>query len=228
MTEVLARNAGQSLSTNPALLETVSGVADGAAQFPIFNSVPLYLRETLVFPYTEGARFQNEVFRRMGKDAFTEVFRRPPTTSQQILHPAKYFDRVEPGMPSFAPLALGKGYKDLTECVLGELDHAILIRQYGTAAQADAIAPHWRAGRYSLVENRSQGRVVLRYVSEWDSPGKARDFFVFYKQVLRKKWKSMEIAREDPEEISGTGDDGRFIVTLTGSQVSSTEGLAVK
>lgn len=228
MTEVLARNAGQSLATNPSLLDAVNGVADGAAQFPIFNSVPLYLRETLVFPYTEGARFQNAVFRRMGKDAFTEVFRRPPTTSQQILHPAKYFDHVEPGMPSFAPLALGKGYKDLTEGMLGELDHAILIRQYGTAAQADAIAPHWKAGRYALVENRSQGRIVLRYVSEWDSPDKARDFFAFYKQVLRKKWKTMEIARESPEEISGTGDDGLFVVTLAGSQVSSTEGLAVK
>jgi len=228
MTEVLARNAGQSLATNPALLESVNTVAEGAAQFPIFNSVPLYLRETLVFPYTEGARFQNAVFRRMGKDGFTEVFRRPPTTSQQILHPAKYFDRVEPEIPAFPPLTLGKGYKDLSEGMLGELDHAILIRQYGTAAQADAIAPHWKAGRYSLVENRSRAHIVLRYVSDWDSLDSARDFFHFYKQVLRKKWKIMEIAGESAGEISGTGDDGAFIVKLIGSQVSSTEGLAVK
>lgn len=228
MTEVLARNAGQSLSTNPSLLESVNSVAEGAAQFPIFNSVPLYLRETLVFPYTEGARFQNAVFRRMGKDGFTEVFRHPPTTSQQILHPAKYFERVEPAIPVFPPLALGKGYKDLTDGMLGELDHAILIRQYGTAAQADAIASHWKAGRYLLLENRSKARIVLRYVSEWDSPDIARDFFRLYRQVLRKKWKSMDIAHESAEEISGTGDDGSFVVKLTGSRVSSTEGLAVK
>ncbi len=112
--------------------------------------------------------------------------------------------------------------------MLGELDHAILIRQYGTAAQADAIAPHWKAGRYLLLENRSLERIVLRYVSEWDSPDTARDFFRLYRQVLRKKWKSMDIAHESEDEISGTGDDGSFVVRLTGSRVSSTEGLAVK
>ena len=41
---------------------------------PVFNSVPLYLRETLVFPYTEGGRFQNAVYEKMGKAAFAEVF----------------------------------------------------------------------------------------------------------------------------------------------------------
>ncbi len=61
MTEVLARNAGQSLSTNPSLLESVNSVAEGASQFPIFNSVPLYLRETLVFPYTEEGRIHGGI-----------------------------------------------------------------------------------------------------------------------------------------------------------------------
>src|ERR1051325_5373864 len=63
MTEALARRAGQSVSGNPELLEAMSGASDtGSSQFPVFNSVPLYLRETLVFPYTEGARFQNAVY----------------------------------------------------------------------------------------------------------------------------------------------------------------------
>src|SRR5437899_1554300 len=66
MTEALARAAGQSLASNAGLLEAVSGVAEGSSQFPVFNSVPLYLRETLVFPYTEGARFQDAVIRKMG------------------------------------------------------------------------------------------------------------------------------------------------------------------
>ena len=90
MTEVEARSAGQSLLSSPGLLEAASGLAEsGASQFPVFNSVPLYLRETLVFPYTEGARFQDAVIHKMGTAAFAEVFRRPPDSSQQILHPEK-------------------------------------------------------------------------------------------------------------------------------------------
>src|SRR5260370_33415568 len=102
MTEALARRAGQSVPGNPALLEAMSGAYDtGSSQFPVFNSVPLYLRETLVFPYTDGARFQNAVYGKMGQAAFAEVFRRPPDTTQQILHPSKYFDRVKPTVPAF-------------------------------------------------------------------------------------------------------------------------------
>src|SRR5262249_61171951 len=135
-----------------------------------------------------GAGFQNAVYLKMGKPAFAEVFRRPPDTTQQILHPGKYFDRVEPATPDLPKVQPGKGFRDLTEGMLGELDHAILIRQYGSRQQADAIAPHWKGGRYWLIESKSKDRVILRYVSEWDSPQLAHEFFRFYAHVLRKKW----------------------------------------
>ena len=227
MTEVQARRAGQSIATTPGLLDAMSGATDeGSSQYPVFNSVPLYLRVTLVFPYTEGGRFQNAVYAKMGKAAFAEVFRHPPDTSQQILHPAKYFDHIEPTRPAFPQLAHGKGYKDLSEGMLGELDHSILIRQYGTSQEAGAIAPHWKGGRYSLVENKSEARVILRYVSEWDSAEIAGDFFRFYGQVLRKKWKKMDVTAERDDSLSGMGDDGYFVVRRSGALVSSVEGLA--
>jgi hypothetical protein len=226
MTEVQARRTNQSISGNPALLDAMSGGAEGSAQFPVFNSVPLYLRETLVFPYTEGARFQNAVYAKMGKDAFAEVFRRPPETTQHILHPLKYFDRVGPTMPALPKVEPGKGFKDLAEGMLGELDHAILIRQYGTREQAESIASHWRGGRYWLIENKAKDRVILRYVSEWDSPAIAEDFFRFYAQVLRKKWTKMEVTGESEGMLSGIGDDGYFVVRRREGLVSSVEGLA--
>ena len=110
--------------------------------------------------------------------------------------------------------------------MLGELDHAILIRQYGSREQADSIASHWRGGRYWLIENKSKNRVILRYVSEWDSPAIAQDFFRFYAQVLRKKWKKMEVTGESEGMLSGMGDDGYFIVRWTEGLVWSVEGMA--
>ena len=162
----------------------------------------------------------------MGQAAFAEVFRHPPDTSQQVLHPAKYFDHIVPTVPAFPQVAVGKGFKNLSEGMLGELDHAILIRQYGTSQEAGAIAPHWKGGRYSLIENKLQGRVILRYVSEWDSAQIAQDFFRIYGQALRKKWKKMEVAGEGDDTLSGMGDDGYFLVRRSGAIVSSVEGLA--
>ncbi len=229
MTEVMARRNGQSVAKNPELLDAMSGASaedEPSPQYPVFNSVPLYLRETLIFPYTEGARFQNAVYKKKGAASFAEVFRRPPDTSQQILHPDKYFDHVEATQPPFPKIAPGKGFKDLSEGMLGELDHSILLRQYGAGQEAADIAPHWKGGRYSLIENKKQQRVILRYVSQWDSPESARDFFHFYPRALGKKWKKLEIASQNEDTVSGTGDDGYFVVKLTGAVVSSVEGLA--
>jgi hypothetical protein len=229
MTEVMARRNGQSVVNSPELLDAMSGASADetpSPQYPVFNSVPLYLRETLIFPYTEGARFQNAVYKKKGAASFAEVFRHPPDTSQQILHPDKYFDHVEATQPSFPKIAPGKGFKDLSEGMLGELDHSILLRQYGAGEEAADIAPHWKGGRYSLIENKKQQRVILRYVSQWDSPESARDFFRFYPRALGKKWKKLEIAVQNDDTVSGTGDDGYFVVKLTGAVVSSVEGLA--
>ncbi len=227
MAETLARRAGQSIASNPELLDAMSGASEeGGSQYPVFNSVPLYLRETLIFPYTEGGRFQNAVYEKMGKAAFAEVFRRPPDTTQQILHPQKYFAHVEPADPAFPRVSPGKGFKELSEGMLGELDHAILVRQYGTRSQAGQIAPHWKGGRYSLLEDKAHTRVILRYVSEWDSNEIAEVFFRFYRQLLHKKWKKMEVTGDTEDMVSGTGDDGCFVLRRSGTVVTSVEGLA--
>jgi len=88
MAEYLARKAGQSLASSPALLDAMArSIETGAGEFPVFEGEPLYLRQTLVFPYTKGLLFQNAVYARMGKSAFLDVFRHPPVSTQQILHP---------------------------------------------------------------------------------------------------------------------------------------------
>src|ERR1035437_856140 len=97
MAEYLARKVGQSLATSPVLLNTMAhSIESGASEFPVFESEPLYLRETLVFPYSQGLLFQNAVYERMKQKAFGEGFRRPPVSTQQILHPDTYFSGLEP------------------------------------------------------------------------------------------------------------------------------------
>src|SRR5579864_312632 len=91
MSEYLARKLGQSLKNSPSLVKMMSALADSAGQYPVFDNAPLYLRQTLIFPYTKGMLFQQAVIEHDGEDGFAEVFRRPPVSTQQILHPEKYF-----------------------------------------------------------------------------------------------------------------------------------------
>src|SRR5689334_5858653 len=77
MSEYLARKNGQSLKNSPALVAMMSSMSEsGAGQYPVFESSPLYLRSTLVFPYTKGMLFQNALVERDSQWAFFEVFRR--------------------------------------------------------------------------------------------------------------------------------------------------------
>src|SRR6185437_4062034 len=129
-----------------------------------------------------------------------------------------------PPLTSVLDKKAAKGFRVLAEGSMGEFDHSVLLRQYvGEKAGLDA-ARHWRGGSYRLHENKREKYPVLSYVSEWDSPESAQAFFHLYLKVMHGKWKKMTEMGEDGF-MSGTGDTGRFRLTVSGNTVQSIEGL---
>jgi hypothetical protein len=226
MSEYLARKNGQSLKSSPELVAMMSAVSDtGGGQFPVYDKSPLYLRQTLIFPYTKGMLFQNAIVQRDDQAGFAEVFRNPPLSTQQIIHPDKYFSGVKPTSPDLPDPHLPHGYKGLVGGSMGELEHGILLEQVVGKEKAAELASHWRGSNFELRENKGAGRVVLLYVVEWDSDDSARQYFDAYRQAMRKKWTKMSVASDTAEAVTGTGDDGRFELRRKGALVTSVEGL---
>ncbi|MGI8991147.1 MAG: hypothetical protein ACR2I2_16410 [Bryobacteraceae bacterium] len=234
--EVMARRAGKNLTSRQAAREVPgnadsstadsstadSSVASSKGQYPVFDRAPLYLRETLLFPYTQGMQFQQAVYDHMGKPAFADVFRHPPVSTQQILHPAVYFENVQPVV---VKLAHGpKGSRGIVEGSMGELDHSILLSQFMGKEVADEVSPHWKGADYRLLENKFDKRVLLLYASEWSGAEVAGRYFKFYERILSSKWKTMEVTSRTASRIEGRGDDGYFLLRLEGTRVSSEEG----
>ena len=228
MSEYLARRLGQSLKDSPALVNLMSRMTEAEGQFPVFDQAPLYLRLTLVFPYTQGMLFQNAVIGRYGNEGFEEVFRHAPVSTQQIIHPDKYFQHVEPAYPTLPDPHLPSGYKGLVGGTLGELDHGVLIEQFAGKPRAEEIAPHWRGSTFELRENKKESRLVLLYAVEWDTEEIARSYFDVYRAAMSKKWKKMGVSAEALDSLTGTGDDGRFELRRNGTVVTSIEGLPPK
>jgi len=226
MSEYMARQMGQSLKGSHGMVDVVRRTEElSAGQFPVFDAAPLYIRETMLFPYTYGLLFQHAVLEKLGQEGFSEVFSRPPSSAQQILHPDKYFSHLEPTAPPAPKPPRAKECKMLTEGTFGELDHRILLRQFGMQAEAPELAAHWRGGAYRLWERKDRSGTVLSYASDWDSAEAARRFMASYAHILRKKWKKMEISSETPAVLAGRGDDGYFVLRLSDSRVSSLEGM---
>jgi Zn-dependent peptidase ImmA (M78 family) len=197
--------------------------AQAEESFPVFDKAPLYFRETLMFPYDQGILFQQAVYERMGKDAFGYVFRHPPVSSQQLLHPESYFAGLIPARTEVPEV---KGMKRLVEGPVGELDESILLRQYCSEAEAKDVSPHWRGGKYRLYEDKKGKRVAMVYRSAWTDPEWARKYFELYQRVLAGKWKSFQVEKKDETSVEGRGDDGYFRVALVGAEVTSWEGFA--
>jgi hypothetical protein len=225
-----AKRAGGKGEVPLKMLDQLTSERDNNSEFPVLDKSPLYMRESLLFPYNAGARFQDAVYRKLGREAFEAVFAKGPRSTQQIMHPMAYFDMTAPA--TIEPLGIAKiagkqaaQFRPIIEGAVGEFDHAILLRQFIGESEGAEAAQHWRAGWFRLYEHKKEGYPLLSYVSQWDSPEAARAYFALYQRVLQGKWKKMAVVSATPTEISGTGDSGRFTVRLSGTSVQSIEGL---
>jgi hypothetical protein len=203
-----------------------SAGADG----PVYSKAPLYIRESLVFPYNQGIRFLDAVYRKYGRTGFDEVFRHPPASTLQILHPDAYFASTEPTMPMPPSLdaVFGKDarkFHALTEGALGEFDFSALLRQYLSEQEGAAAASHLRGAAFRLYENKAEKYPVLTFVTDWESPEAAGTFYRLYVKVLKAKWKMMQIASDTASDVTGSGDSGKFQLRLSGNTVQSIEGM---
>jgi hypothetical protein len=200
------------------------------AEFPVLSQTPLYMRESLLFPYTEGMKFQDAIFRREGKASFDKVFRDPPLSTQDILHPDAYERGVVPTHPQLLRLetVVGKEaghFNRLIDGDVGEFDFSALLRQYISDRAGSQAASGWRGGFYELYGHKKEKYPLLVFASEWESAAAAQRFFELYQQVLRAKWQHMEVQTASPTELRGTGDTGDFLLRLDGAFVHGMEGI---
>src|SRR6267143_1214595 len=56
-----------------------------------FNQAPRALRESLIFPYLQGSEWATRVYRAEGFAGLSKAFTKLPLSTEQILHPEKYF-----------------------------------------------------------------------------------------------------------------------------------------
>jgi hypothetical protein len=226
MTEQMLRQMGRSMKDSPDLVkQALEASSSGSKDFPVLGASPLYLQETLMFPYNQGMLFQQAVFQKMGRDAFAEVFRHPPSSSQQILHPDLYFTHTLSTKPALPVMKLPSGYKKIAEGTLGELDHQILLRQFADEEEGRDLAARFRGSRYGVWENKKTRRDVLYYSVEWASEADAGRYLSDYRKACAKKWKQLSVTSDQPRQVSGTGDDGRFEWSLHGAVFTSVEGM---
>jgi hypothetical protein len=222
----LKQNGRNPVPTPDMLKAAVDSTDAGLSDYPVLKASPLYIQQSLLFPYSDGTAFFHAVYQKMGKDAFAAVFTNPPSDTSQILHPDQYFAHLKPLKPALpklppAGIPLGGKIKEISEGSVGEFDHLILLRQFLGDKAAATFSGHLRGGQFQILTRNKSKHPILLYASQWDTEPHAAAFFAAYQKILLSKWKSCHFLTP----TTGQGDNGYFSLTLTGTIVTSTEGL---
>jgi hypothetical protein len=203
--------------------ETLGGVLGSA--FAPTGSLPGFLQEQLVFPYTAGAKFVAALRERAG-GRWTLVDlaerERPPVSTEQILEPGKWiaFDAPVP-IRLRAGTALGPGWKRATGGVFGQFQTRQLLSTAGGGGSADA-AEGWGGDRYELWRRdgaacaapcRRDAALIMRW--RWDTSADLDEFAVKLRQWVRDGLRAMRQAGG----TAGIGD-GHVAVAVRGGAVT--------
>jgi hypothetical protein len=223
---------GRSIADSPDLVETMeSQMANGTDDSTVFRDAPIFLRESLTFPYSYGLNFVVKLMQKGGKQqAFAQVLANPPHTTRQIMQPEAYLsnEKIEPmPVPDFK-----HDFKDYIKFdigAMGEFDVAVLIEQYAGKKVSDKMYPAWRGGYYYAArrKNDAAAPLGLMYASRWASAERASEFAEIYAESLAQRYKKVEAIPETASQAPQHGSDATA-ETLKGRHVWTTnEGIVI-
>jgi len=200
---------GRSIADSQDLVENMEEqMANGTDDSVVFKDAPIFLRESLTFPYSYGLKFVIAILDKEGKEkAYAGVLANPPHTTRQIMQPETYIsgERIEPmPVPEFK-----RDFKDYLKFdigAMGEFDVAVLVEQYAGKKESDRLYPEWRGGYYYAARPKDHpaAPLALLYVSRWSSAEKAAEFAEIYAESLKTRYQD---AKETVNAASGPSAD---------------------
>jgi hypothetical protein len=194
---------GKSLVKDPEVMDFVKQQMKSTDNSPVLARAPLLLSESLLFPYSEGLSFEQDVWMDQGQAAaFPGTMDRPPTSSWEIMNPREYEHKSTPAvplLPNIHPL-VDKLYKPYDIGQVGQLDLHILAGIFGGKAAARDLTPAWNGGIYwagqrlsaTAAEQSSPDSLALFYLSAWKNTASAQAFAQMYANELGRKYSGLK------------------------------------
>lgn len=163
------------------------------------GDAPAFLWKPLLAAYLAGNDFLDKGYRirrrELRKEAshgktIAEAFASPPLSSEQVLHPEKYWDAEQRDDPvSVTHGAAPEGWTERARTTLGELNLAILVDDDAALAGPDltnprsllqlkytnAAAEGWDGDEVVLLSK--EGADVVQLSTVWDTEADAQEFF---------------------------------------------------
>jgi hypothetical protein len=185
--ELLLKAQGGDFVSLPDLVPLRDMITSGVSG-PTVSTAPKFLKELLLFPYVEGLRFVHEFRKRQPWAGMSALYRDPPRSTTQILHPEKRLARREDPIPIALPDLKGllPGTMAVAEDELGEFGLGSIVGLHLGEAAGRAAAAGWRGDHFRVWEDKA-GRFIIVYLVALESDRVANAFALTYTTVLEKR-----------------------------------------
>lgn len=166
----------QKIENLPSLWDMGGAIQMQQEQFPNFSNAPLWVKQTLIFPYLAGGDFMKWfIAAHPGEQPYGKLM---PVSTSQILHPDRFAAHELPIRIVFDP---GADRPDLTDD-LGEFETRLVLQQaLGSADQATVLANGWAGDRYAVFGKHAE---ALVWYVVWRNQDAADEFAAW----LAKGW----------------------------------------
>jgi hypothetical protein len=175
------------------------------------QSPPPFAFRNSEFTYSEGRAFVEELYTEGGWTSVNQAYTQLPDSTEQILHPSKYFAKEQPlVVPEVAlDTVLGAEWEQIQSNTLGEW-FTYLILGYGVNPQAqlnegDAVraAEGWGGDHYQVFYNEETEDFLLVVHWKWDRPSDTNEFATGIRYYLENRFSSGEVVEIDRECWNG-------------------------
>ncbi|HVZ48885.1 MAG TPA: hypothetical protein VG916_08885 [Gemmatimonadaceae bacterium] len=190
---IMLGGGGKMVATMPGGWDRVRQmIRDSQGAMPILGAAPMFIQETLLFPYLSGAEYVRAFAeRRPGQSPLTAI----PASTEQILHPAKNIDSLDAPVRLTLPRPIAGSV--VYENGLGEFETRLMLhQQLRDVATASRGASGWGGDRYMVVN--TPGGAGITWLSVWDNPFEAGEFRFILANSVEKRF-----GVSDPQGAAG-------------------------
>lgn len=169
-------------------------------RFKTEKDKPAIFMENLLFPYVWGGSFIQYTVNAKGWEEVDLIYIDMPASSEQIMHPEKYYIvRDEPKKVDFPDLSglLGSAWIRLSKDTLGEFSFYLIGKVFLDELSTKMMSEGWGGDGFELYEEVNSKKTLFLVLSKWDSERDADEFFSFYKKIIEKKYAQPTKVLED-------------------------------
>jgi hypothetical protein len=164
---------------------------------------PAIFFEELLFPYVWGGKFIQHLVNTKGWESLDALYKDLPVSSEQIMHPEKYY--IARDMPKVVTLPdvtakLTAPWAKVNSDAFGEFGFYLIGKKFLDELSTKVMSEGWGGDQYALYEDQQSKQLLLLSLSVWDSEKDAEEFYSFYKKIIIKKYPGIAVVKEEPNE----------------------------